>query len=911
MQKPAARYHLLELLIPLLIILPVALALLPAGLPNTADGPVHTIRAAEVINAWQEGVWIPRWAAHLGYGYGIPLFVFAPPLPYFLAAFFYQLGFSLEMGMKLMLLTGLAFSGYGAYFLARDTLGVLPGAVGSTAFVYAPIVLRELFIQGNAGQFMGWSLLAFPCWAVIRVYQTGQKRYIVALGLLVMAALLSHNVAALLLALMLSLLTLTLFAATQNVAGTRRVIGGGLLGLGLSAWFWAPALLEGKYVPLQRIVASDFRHRFTPLEEIFALSPPLDTGAINPYFPFTLGAVQVGLALVGSIGVVIAIIIKRPHLDRLILATGLFFIAFSMFSGFMALRWSEPIWNRLPFVDMFEFPFRWYGVALVGLSWLAAMATRIFRRDKQLYEQIVGAACLLLILGSAIVNLYPHHLPPGRFQASPLDVIRYEAGTGAIGSTSLGEFNPIWVTDHLGPTALTGDYLAGGRLERVDGATLPPNSSATTEVSGAHAHHIRLNLSQDATITLNLIYFPGWTASLNNGPIALAPHPGSGLIDIAVPAGQHELRLHFKETPLRLMADALSILTWIGLIAAVGYHTISSRQSTISSQQSAVSGQWSGIRERSPWPALIVVLGTAGLTILLRQTAPEWFRIASPPDTALPASTQLRADFGDQIRLLGVDLSPQIAGQQVAGQNDSLTVVAYWRALKDLDTDYAVFLHLDAPNGQTIASVDQFHPTEIPTSNWPPTLYHRNPLKLAIPPNTPPIRYSLRLGLYNNQSGEPLTVNGGEQTGFEVGQVWVESGGAFKINAPPKASFGRSITLRDAVYNAAEGAVTLYWQADAPISGDYRIFVHALDSAGDILAQIDGTPYDNRYPLNAWRPGQVIQDRRSFAGEGQNIDQISQLAIGIYDPTNGIRLPARNQDDQPLPNDAFILVPAQ
>jgi hypothetical protein len=55
----------------------------------------------------------------------------------------------------------------------------------------------------------------------------------------------------------------------------------------------------------------------------------------------------------------------------------------------------------------------------------------------------------------------------------------------------------------------------------------------------------------------------------------------------------------------------------------------------------------------------------------------------------------------------------------------------------------------------------------------------------------------------------------------------------------------------------------------------------------------------------------VIQDRRSFAGDNQNIDQISQLAIGIYDPTNGIRLPARNQDDQPLPNDAFILAPAQ
>ena len=895
MQKSAVRYHPLELLIPLLIILPVVLVLLPSGLPNTADGPVHAIRAAEMINAWSEGVWIPRWAAHLGFGYGIPLFVFTPPLPYILAAFFHQLGFSLEMGMKLMLLTGLVFSGYGAYLLARDTLGLLPGAVGSAAFVYAPMVLRELFIQGNTGQFIGWSLLALPCWAVIRVYQTGQKRYLVALGLLVMAALLSHNVVALLLALMLALLTLTLFIATRNLGRTLQVIGGGLLGLALSAWFWMPALLEGRYLPLQRIVASNFRNRFTPLEEIFALSPPLDSGAINPYFPFTLGAIQVGLALVGTIGVVVAITNKKPRLDALTQATGLFFIAFSLFSGFMALRWSEPVWNHLPFVDMFEFPFRWYGVTLVGLSWLAAMATRIFRGEKKRAEQIASAVCLLLLLGSAIVNLYPHYLPPGRFKASPIEVVRYEAETGTVGSTSLGEFNPIWVTGHLQPTALAKNYLAGGRLERVDSATLPPNSSAVTDVSGTHAHHIHLNLSEAATITLNLIYFPGWTASLNGAPTPIGPHPGSGLIDIAVPAGQHQLELHFRETPLRRTANALSLLTWIGLIAAVGYYAIRA-------QRSGVRGQPIEARAQSPHSALLIVLVVIGSVILLRQTASNWFRIASPPDEALPASTQLRADFGDQIRLLGVDLPPQ-----VAKQNKDLAVVAYWRALEDLDADYAVFLHLDAPNGQTFATVDQFHPTEIPTSQWPPTLYHRNALKLTIPSHAPPIRYSLRLGLYNNQSGERLTVNDGDNTDFEVGQVWVEARTAPETDARSRANFDQSITLKDAVYDPLAQTVTLYWQIDTPITQNYQIFLHALDSTGNIIGQVDGTPFQNQYPFNAWRPDQVIQDRRSLVEAVEDMDQISQIAVGIYDPANGTRLPASNPDGEPLLNDSFIL----
>ena len=68
------------------VALPVLWALLPGGMPNTADGLVHYTRASEMVHAWQDGVLIPRWSENLGLGYGIPLFVYAPPLPYYLTA---------------------------------------------------------------------------------------------------------------------------------------------------------------------------------------------------------------------------------------------------------------------------------------------------------------------------------------------------------------------------------------------------------------------------------------------------------------------------------------------------------------------------------------------------------------------------------------------------------------------------------------------------------------------------------------------------------------------------------------------------------------------------------------------------------------------------------------------------------
>ena len=82
------------------------------------------------------------------------------------------------------------------------------------------------------------------------------------------------------------------------------------LGLALGAWFWLPALLEGEYIQLDKIVASDFRLRFLALAELVAWAPRLDARAINPYYPLSLGAVQVLLGLVGCAALLVLIVLR-------------------------------------------------------------------------------------------------------------------------------------------------------------------------------------------------------------------------------------------------------------------------------------------------------------------------------------------------------------------------------------------------------------------------------------------------------------------------------------------------------------------------------------------------------------------------------------------------------------------------
>jgi hypothetical protein len=115
------------------------------------------------------------------------------------------------------------------------------------------------------------------------------------------------------------------------------------------------------------------------------------------------------------------------------------------------------------------------------------------------------------------------------------------------------------------------------------------------------------------------------------------------------------------------------------------------------------------------------------------------------------------------------------------------------------------------------------------------------------------------------------------------------------------AAFGPALTLHGAELNGSN--LTLLWQTDAPIEQEYSIFVHVLDHNQQLLSQADGVPYGGLYPLSHWLPGQLIEDIRPLEQQGQ----ASQIAIGVYEPATGQRLPALDPQGQPFPNDSFLV----
>ena len=92
-------------------------------------------------------------------------------------------------------------------------------------------------------------------------------------------------------------------------------------------------------------------------------------------------------------------------------------------------------------------------------------------------------------------------------------------------------------------------------------------------------------------------------------------------------------------------------------------------------------------------------------------------------------------------------------------------------------------------------------------------------------------------------------------------------------------------------------ALTLYWQVERAPAGPLKRFVHAVDPAGQIVAQADDIPANGALPMPFWRAGEFVVDRVELQpGEAG----VTSLCVGWYQPDSGERVPVM-QGAQPAP----------
>ena len=83
----------------------------------------------------------------------------------------------------------------------------------------------------------------------------------------------------------------------------------------------------------------------------------------------------------------------------------------------------------------------------------------------------------------------------------------------------------------------------------------------------------------------------------------------------------------------------------------------------------------------------------------------------------------------------------------------------------------------------------------------------------------------------------------------------------------------------------------LYWQATRPVSRSYKVFVHVLDTGGNLVTQDDSLPAVWTYRTDEWQVGEIVVDFHSLALPPSLPSGTYTVQVGMYDEATMQRLP--------------------
>ncbi len=895
-----------------LLALPALSPLFQPSLTRSADGLLHLYRLIALHHLISQGVLFPRWWPDLAYGYGMPLFVYYAPLSYYLTELPHLLGLNPILAFNVSAALALLTAASGVYLLGRDWFGSQAGVLAAVAYVYAPYQLFNLFSRGSLP--VAWAGALFPLtfWAFGRLIQTGQTRYLPLAALSLGAALLMHNISNLLFFPLLCFYVVITFlfkstSAHQRVSElfspatadsshtthhalrilppisrlTSHVSLALLLGLALSAFFWLPATLERDFAQLQRVITPpdfDYHSNFVSLCQLFALPPAANTGLLNPSDPLTLGPAQVFLGFM-------ALLITIWRLGKL---TGaevspcssaplLFAILALGIAIFMMLPLSVGLWERLPLIAFVQQPHRLLSLAAFLLAILAGAAAAGLPEGWRTGLTLTGIVAIFI---TSAPLLYPRYYSPLPAAPTLPGMLDYERTTGAIGATSFGEYLPVWVRQIPRESPLEAFYRAEKPIERLDQAYLPAQAVVEAANYGLNQADLVLDSPQPFQAVFHTFYFPGWRASVDGQPAPIAPVTERGLIGVSLPAGRHHLHLYFGETPIRAVANAISLLAFL-ITLAVTVKTLHIQHSTfnLQSQRDALQSPISNLQ-----PVTIIGLLVLALTLILTKTL-YLDHFDNPlkrvfTGQVAEAGVSRQVNFGDQVNLLGYNLP---ASSLSAAETFSLTL--FWQARHPLTTNYSALAQLVDDQQHLYAGQDNLHPGSLPSSRWEPWGFVQDAHPLHVPPGTPPGDYFLVAGLYDPMTWTRLPVLAGGDAGWsdviaipvrltrpesnptpaELGITWPTQ--TFEVSKTSKLSTIRLLGAtpeRETIQRNDFMRLALFWEAVEQPDRDYQISLRLLAADGVTALTETSQPSFGRYPTSRWAADERVRDNHAL-----------------------------------------------
>jgi 4-amino-4-deoxy-L-arabinose transferase-like glycosyltransferase len=289
-----------------------------------------------------------------------------------------------------------------------------------------------------------------------------------------------------------------------------------------------------------------------------------------------------------------------------------------------------------------------------------------------------------------------------------------------------------------------------------------------------------------------------------------------------------------------------------------------------------------------PVTAFAALLGAASLLSPWLVIAPAYTPDMLSGSSFVPSDTVFTDGQGGSLRLNAGEVS--LPDEVLPGED--IVFETIWRSEGSFAANWSMFVHLVTEEGAILAQRDMYPARGLlATSDLADGTAWRNPMAVSVPALAPaPLTLSVVVGWFSLETGARLTLPDGTDA-LTLGTVDLTERPASEIGVPNPVSINLGDQMRLVGYEistlapraGSEMTVTLYWQAIAPMTRNYTVFVQVLDratlrKAGESNAQ----PAGWTRPTSAWSPGEIVTDTHPLAISPDAPPETYVLDIGAF-----------------------------
>ncbi len=551
---------------------------IPGFFPIHDDTQVQ--RVFEMKKSLSDGIFPVRWVEDLGYGFGYPIFSFYAPLAYYIGGFLSLSGFDPLIAAKIMLGLGVILSGITMFFFAKEFWGKIGGVVSGILYLFAPYHALNIFVRGDFAEIWAYAFIPLVFLGTYKIYCHCERSeaickknknlqplfWIIISALSFAAIIISHNLTAMMITpFMITYALILTITSSKNARSSLISHLSSLifLGLLLSAFYWLPALSEMKYTNVISQIGggADFRDHFVCPPQLwdsqwgFGGSVPGCADGLS----FRAGKIHLILA---SFSLIVLLLLWKKQKSAG--NTILFFIISFLASVFLMLEISKPVWESIPQMAYFQYPWRFLVLTSFTTSFLAGSI--IILSKSKIISLLLGSALIaatLFINAKLFIPQYIKNIKVDDF---------------------INESSLKWRTSKISDEYMPQNFSKPQNENEIpDSKFTAENKETKIKIlqDGIQQFSAKITSRENTSVIINLAYFPAWHTYLDNSEIPYIVF-NKGL-KVTIPKGEHVLSVKFIQTPIEKFADLLSlagvIALFIGIITS-GKEIVNAKKTT-------------------------------------------------------------------------------------------------------------------------------------------------------------------------------------------------------------------------------------------------------------------------------------------------------------------------------------------